>query len=69
MLGIISPVAIGAIDCALPTDSSAVDKTEILFQCIKGSGKFFAMCTTEINSTQCSPLPVDNPETGKNNNY
>ena len=62
---------IGGIDCAPPTNTNVVDKTEILFQCIKGSGKFFAICTEEINSKQCSPLPVmgniSNSETGNLN--
>ena len=62
------PKIIGTTDCTSPTDSSAIDKMEILFQCIKGSGNFFAICTTEIDSKQCSPLPImgnsSNSETG-----
>ena len=57
---------IDATDCAQQTNTSAVDKTEILFQCDKDSGKFVAFCTQDSDSN-CSPLPVSAGRGSSNN--
>lgn len=51
--------------CELQINTSTTDKTEMLFQCDKGSGKFFALCTQDSNYSACFSLPVS---TGCGNN-
>ena len=51
---------IEAMDCTLPLTTENLDKSEhaeTIFQCERGSGKFFAICMQDTIA-DCTPLPI-----------
>ena len=55
----------GDMDCEPQTNTGVINKTEIIFQCDKGSGKFIALCTQD-SDRNCFALPAcgNKSETG-----